>query len=106
MSRERKFIDGIESMSFTEGVIHVQLFNYIAGSQKSKEQSPQMEVTEELIFTPQGFLRAFSAMQKLVGHLEKAGVIKNNEDSAAKPVEAEIVDEAPASVSSPNWKTN
>jgi ribosomal protein S19E (S16A) len=102
MAKERRFVDGIESIGFMEGMVHLELFNYIAGSQKQKGQRPEMEVAEELIFTPQGFLRAFSTMQNLVSQLEKAGVVKKNDDTAT-PVNAEIVDDAPISTISPNW---
>ncbi len=102
MAKERKFVDGVETISFMEGMVHMELFNYIAGSQKQKGQRPKMDVTEELIFTPQGFLRAFSAMQNLVNQLEQAGVVKKNND-AATPVNAEIIDDAPDSTISPNW---
>lgn len=105
MAKERRFVDGIESISFMEGMVHIELFNYIAGSQKEKGQRPDMEVAEELILNPQGFLQAFSAMQNLVGQLEQAGVIKKNDNDAATPVNAEIVDDAPASTISPNWNS-
>jgi hypothetical protein len=102
MAKERKFIDGVESISFMEGMVHMELFNYIARSQKQKGQRPEMEVTEELIFTPKGFLRAFSAMQNLVGQLEKAGIIKKNDDDDVETVEAEVIDD---SIDSPNWSS-
>ena len=101
MSKERNFVDGVESISFMEGMVHLELFNYIAGSQKQKGERPEMEVTEELILTPQGFLRAFAAMQRLVNQLEQAGIVKKN-DTPATPAEAEIVEPA----TSPNWSNN
>lgn len=98
MAKERKFVDGVESISFMEGMVHLELFNYIAGSQKQKGQRPEMEITEELILTPQGFLRAFAAMQKLVKQLEQAGIVKKN----GAPAEAEVIESA----TSPNWNSN
>ena len=103
MTKERRFIDGIESISLMDGMVHLELYNYISGSQKEKGQRPEMEVVEELILNTQGFLRAFSAMQNLVGQLEQAGIIKKNENDVATPVKAELVDDAPASTASPNW---
>lgn len=102
MPKERKFVDGIEAISFMEGMVHLELFNYIAGSQKQKNERPEVEIIEELILTPRGFLQALSTMQKLADQLEKAGMIKKN-DKAATTVEAEIVDDIPPAVSSPNW---
>ena len=32
VSKERKFVDGVESISFMEGMVHLELFNYIAAS--------------------------------------------------------------------------
>ena len=105
MTKERRFIDGIESIAFVEGMVHVELFNYIAGSQKQKGKRPDLEVTEELILNPQGFLQAFSAMQNLVGQLEQAGVIKKN-DANAKSTKAEIIDDKAGHSVSPNWSNN
>jgi ribosomal protein S19E (S16A) len=105
MAKKRKFVDGVESISFMEGMVHLELFNYIAGSQKEKGKRPELEITEELIFTPQGFLRAFSAMQNLVNQLEQAGVVRKNEN-AASPVEAEVVEEGSVNKTSPNWNNN
>ena len=79
MTRKRSYIDGIESISFMENMVHMQLFNFISDKQKDKKQRPEMEITGELIMTPQGFLRAFSAMQNLVNQLEKAGVVHKND---------------------------
>ena len=101
MARDRKFIDGIESISFMEGMVHLELFNYIAGSQKEKGQRPELEITEELILTPQGFLRAFSAMQNLVKQLEQAGVVRRNDNSGAQ--DAEVIKEGSVNNTSPNW---
>lgn len=105
MTKERKFVDGVESISFMEGMVRLELFNYIAGSQKQKGQHPEMDVVEELIFTPQGFLRTFAAMQNLVTQLEQAGVIKKNEEEATI-VKAEIIDDDSPSPNSPNWNKN
>ncbi|MDD5728820.1 MAG: hypothetical protein PHV59_09665 [Victivallales bacterium] len=102
MAKERKFVDGVETISFMEGMVHLELFNYIPRSQKQKGQSPELEITEELIMTPQGFLRAFSAMRKLVDQLEQAGVVRKN-DNAASVIQPEIIDK---DSSSPNWNNN
>ena len=71
MAKERKFVDGVETISFMEGMVHLEFFNYIPGGQKPKGQRPDLEITDELIMTPQGFLRTFSAMQNLVTQLEQ-----------------------------------
>jgi ribosomal protein S19E (S16A) len=102
MSKERKFVDGIETISFIEGMVHLEWFNYIAGSQKQNDQRPDLEITEELIMTPRGFLRAFSAMQKLVKQLEQAGVVRKNEDNDAI-IHPEVVTNG---ASSPNWSND
>lgn len=104
MAKERRFVDGIESINFMEGTVHMELFNYIAGTQKPKGQRPDMEVVEELILTPQGFLQAFSAMQNLVGQLEQAGIIKKNANGAAS-VKTEVVGDKTTPAASPNWSS-
>jgi ribosomal protein S19E (S16A) len=102
MSKNRKYVDGIETISFMEGMVHIELFNYIPGSQKQKGQRPDLEITEELIMTPQGFLRAFSAMQNLVTQLEQAGVVRKN-DKPDSIIQPEVIDKEN---SSPNWNHN
>jgi hypothetical protein len=100
MGKKRNYIDGIETISFMEGMVHMELFNYIPTKNQQKGQRPDMEITEELILTPQGFLRAFAAMQNLVNQLEQAGVVKKNADAA----ETKVITPEVVTNSSPNFK--
>ena len=100
MSKKRNYIDGVEAISFMEGMVHMELFNYIPTKNQPKGQRPELEITEELIMTPQGFLRTFSAMQNLVAQLEQAGVVKKNENVA----DAEVITPEVVNNSSPNFK--
>jgi hypothetical protein len=91
MSKKRVFVDGVESISFIEGMVHMELFNFVAGTQKEKDQLPEREETEELIMTPKGFLRAYSAMEKLVKQLADAGVVSRKENQSTDSSKPEAV---------------
>ena len=99
MSKKRNYVDGVETISFMEGMVHMELFNYLPTKHQPKGQRPELEVSEELIMTPQGFLRTFSAMQNLVAQLEQAGVVKKNENTK----EADIITPEVVANSSPNF---
>jgi hypothetical protein len=100
MTKKRNYVDGVEAISFLEGMVHMELFNYLPTKTQAKGQRPELEITEELIMTPQGFLRTFSAMQNLVTQLEQAGVVKKNNNAK----EAEVVTPEVVKNSSPNFK--
>ncbi len=68
MSKKRVFIDGMESISFIEGMVRMEMYNLNGGGQ-------QREITEELIMTPQSFLQAYSAMEKLMKQFTDAGLV-------------------------------
>ncbi len=87
MSKKRVFVDGMETISFVEGMVRMDMFNFISGGQ-------QREITEELIMTPQSFLRAYAAMEKLVKQFADAGMVTR-----------QAVDDASgANSASPNFK--
>jgi len=79
MINKRNYVDGIDSIGLMENMVHMQLFNFISNKHNDNTKRPEIEITEELIMTPKGFLQAFSAMQNLVIQLEKAGVIHKND---------------------------
>lgn len=91
MSKERIFVDGIESISLIEGMVRLELFNYIPDKNHKQGERPEFEVTSEMIMSPQSFMRAFNAMQNLVGQLEKAGVVRKNDSTAAEAQPAQGV---------------
>lgn len=82
MERKRIFVDGMESVSLTDGMIRMELYNVLLNPSHNPQAPNAHEVTGELIMTPQGFVKAFSTMENLVRKLEQAGIIqRNNEES-------------------------
>ncbi len=98
--KRRIYTDGVEAISFSEGMVRMDLFNVLQGKKNEPGKAPEREVTDELIMTSQGFLRSFSAMEKLVKQLMDAGVVQRNDATDNKPVEATAAPEN----SSPNFK--
>ena len=80
MERKRTFIDGMESVSLTDGMIRMELYNVLVNKSRDQNQPNQHEICEELIMTPQSFIKVFSTMENLVQKLEQAGIIKRNEE--------------------------
>ena len=96
--KKRIYADGVEAISFSEGMVRIDLYNALHGKNNDPGKVPEREVTDELIMTSQGFLRSYSAMEKLVKQLMDAGVVQRNEAAENKPAAA-----APEN-SSPNFK--
>lgn len=81
MERKRVFVDGMESVSLTDGMIRMELYNVLLNKSRNPDAPNEHDITSELIMTPQGFIKAFSTMESLVKKLENAGIIKRNSDS-------------------------
>ncbi|MHB9138160.1 MAG: hypothetical protein ACYC4Q_02015 [Victivallaceae bacterium] len=97
--KKRIFADGVEAISFSEGMVRMDLFNIIPSKSNNPGKPPEREITDELIIPPRGFLQAFSAMEKLVKQLMEAGVVQRNDAAEAKDAQASMPDSA-----SPNFK--
>ena len=95
--KKRIYADGVEAISFSEGMVRIDLYNVLQGKNNESGKTPEREITDELIMTSQGFLRSYSAMEKLVKQLMDAGVVQRNEAAENKPVAA-------PENSSPNFK--
>jgi len=78
MGKTRLFADGMENISFTDGMFRMSFFN----SEMKKDENGKNIVVhaadQELIMPPQGFINAFSSMEKIISQLIEAGVIKRN----------------------------
>ncbi len=95
MSKKRIFADGMETISLSEGMIRMELYSIIP-TPPGQDDPPEHDADTELIMSPAGFLRAFSAMEQLLQQLADAGVIKKNTQTES---------EAPAlRVVSPNFQ--
>lgn len=84
--KKRIYADGVETISLSEGMVRIDLFNLLPGKNKESGKAPEREVTDELIMTSQGFLRSFSAMEKLVKQLVDAGMVHRNDATGNNPV--------------------
>lgn len=84
MERKRTFIDGMESVSLTDGMIRMELYNVLISKNHNPQESNAHEICEELIMTPQSFIKVFSTMENLVKKLEEAGIITRNETNQAE----------------------
>lgn len=82
MSKIRVFSDGIDSVSLTDGLIRMELYN-VSPRGENTPGGTAKEISGELIMTPQGFIRAFAAMEDLVNQLVAAGIIKRNTPNGA-----------------------
>ena len=69
--KKRIFVDGMENISLNSGLVRMNFFN-------TDTQKNESEITNELIMTPGGFLKAFGAMEDLVNKLIADGVITRN----------------------------
>lgn len=83
MERKRTFIDGMESVSLTDGMIRMELYNILISKNRNSQEPNPHEICEELIMTPQSFIKLFSTMENLVQKLEEAGIITRNETNQA-----------------------
>lgn len=90
------FYDGMESVKLVDGVIHMEFFNMVG-----KGNAEEKVTAAELVLSQQAFLRAYSAMENLVGQLEKAGLIKRKAPETTGTASPAPVTAAPAS---PNFQ--
>ena len=97
--RQKLFTNGIKSISFIEGMIHLEFFNYIPGSQEDSDGHPESEVCQEMIMNPQGFIRTFDAIQRLANQLEESGIIQKGDEEE----DDDFSGDAEKIISSPNW---
>lgn len=88
MERKRIFVDGMESVSLTDGMIRMELYNVLLNRSRNPDSPSEHDITGELIMTPQGFIKAFSTMESLVRKLENAGIVKRNADSGEESGES------------------
>ncbi|MBI3710575.1 MAG: hypothetical protein HY246_23260 [Proteobacteria bacterium] len=81
------FADGIGEISLSGGMVRIDLVSLLGPRQGSNEQA-QAIVRQRVIMPPDGFLRAFAAMENLVRQLEKAGAVKRQSAAATAPAQS------------------
>ena len=69
------FTDGIGRYRYGGGVVRMDLISASEADEKDEKEAKTV-VTQRLIMSPEGFLRAVSTMNTLLNQLVKAGVVK------------------------------
>lgn len=90
------FYDAIGDIRFEHGVFRID-FVSISPTKRDKENKPVLEHRQQVIMPPDGFLRSFATMERVVKRLVETGVIKQT--SSQKDEEATNSNEAPPSFS-------
>lgn len=96
------FADGIGEITLAGGMVRMDLVSMV-GTQKSKDQPPQLEFKQRVVMPPDGFLRSFSAMENLVKQLVDAGLVKPRGGDGAVSTGATDTDTGSAPPKSPNF---
>ncbi|OGV31862.1 MAG: hypothetical protein A2020_04055 [Lentisphaerae bacterium GWF2_45_14] len=73
------FVDGIGQIHFLNGMVRYDLISLQPNQENQKQPIPEMKA--RIIMPPEGFLRTFDTMQKLIDQLSEAGIIKKKEKS-------------------------
>ncbi|MDD3153372.1 MAG: hypothetical protein PHS41_00780 [Victivallaceae bacterium] len=71
MGKSRYFVDGVESVGLSDGVVRMECFN----NEPQENGEVKHLATTQINMTPQGFLRAFQSMENLINQLVAAGVV-------------------------------
>lgn len=73
------FIDGIGQIHFLNGMVRYDLISLQPNPKDAKQPVPELKA--RIIMPPEGFLRTFDTMQKLIDQLSEAGIIKKKENA-------------------------
>ena len=72
------FVDGIGKIHFTGGMVRYDMVT-LEPAEDGKEPIPEERV--RIIMPPEGFLRTFNTMQRLIDQLLEAGVLQKREQN-------------------------
>ena len=87
---EEVFADGIGEISFEHGVFRIDLVS-ISATKKGKDNKPVLQFKQRIVMPPDGFLRSFASMERVIKRLVDAGAIKRAEPQ--KETEKKATDE-------------
>ena len=68
------YSDGIGNIHMVGGMVKMDLVSLEPAL--NEKDSPVPKITERVVMSPDGFLKSFTLMQKLVAQLEEKGLIK------------------------------
>lgn len=84
------FADAIGEIRFENGVFRIDLVSI--APPKDNINSPAMVFKQRIVMPPEGFVRSFATMEKVVKKMLESGVIKRQEPKKDAP---EIKESAP-----------
>ena len=67
------FADGITNVTFTGGMVRIDLASVPAGPPEGKEPPP-LEIHDRIVLTPQAFLRSMRLLDDIMKKMAAAGV--------------------------------
>ena len=97
MSKQYIFVDGMESITLSDGLIKMELFN-IENPSADEGEGAVHDPSVQLIMNPKSFIRSFEAMQELIEKLTAAGMISKKGSSS------DVGSGLPDSSISPNFR--
>ena len=83
------YADGVTNVTFTGGMVRIDLASLPAGPTHGKEPRP-MEIHDRVVLTPQAFLRSMRLLEDIMKKMAEAGVynaVQPSEDNK-KPAAA------------------
>lgn len=100
----RNFIDGVGEIRMRDGVIRMDLLA-LSPVRRDKEGNPVPEFVEQLVMSPEAFLRMFRSLAGTVQEMQNKGILqrRQEEDTGGKVSGADDGDSAEAEASSPNF---
>ena len=99
----RNFIDGVGEIRMRDGVVRMDLLA-LSPVRRDKEGNPVPEFVEQLVMSPEAFLRMFRSLAGTVQEMQNKGILRRREEGEAEG-EASEADGggAEAKASSPNF---
>jgi len=72
------YIDGIENIVLSHGMIRMDLASFALRA-RDQAGNPIVESTQRIVMTPQGFVRTFNALERMMSELIRTGVVKERQ---------------------------
>ena len=76
------YADGVTNVTFTGGMVRIDLASVPAGPTHGKEPGP-MEIHDRIVLTPQAFLRSMRLLEDIMKKMADAGVYNSVQPSVA-----------------------
>ncbi len=73
--KEQRYIDGVSNIASINGNVRMDCFSYTIDPD-SDADDPPIDEDLRIVMSPQGFLRAYQAMDRLFQELESRGLVE------------------------------